>query len=147
MYITTNLVWQRKHSSDKNTILVRSRFTVIENSNWSCGTIWEQLLSTWRRFIIIMAWHLYLLKTDYFEVTGIIPIWRCVSTTIWLYHMDFTETPAGKAWWELHNDAAYCFEQILESAPYRTATVGPFTSHLTNHPDGMNKKCCALLEK
>ena len=36
---------------------------------------------------------------------------------------------------------------ILEATPYKTATVWPLTSYLTNHPSKMNKTCRALLEK
>ena len=39
-----------------------------------------------------------------------------------------------EAIWELHKDAACCFEQILEATPYKTADVLPLTSYLTNHP-------------
>ena len=35
---------------------------------------------------------------------------------------------------ELPNDAMCYFEQILEAAPYKTATVRSLTSHLENHP-------------
>ena len=35
--------------------------------------------------------------------------------------------------WELHKNATFCFEQILEAAPHKTAAVEPLTSHLTNH--------------
>ena len=31
-------------------------------------------------------------------------------------------------------DVAFCFEQILEAALYKTATVQPLNSHLINHP-------------
>ena len=40
----------------------------------------------------------------------------------------------AKARWELHKDAVCCFEQILEAAPHKTATVLPPASHLTSHP-------------
>ena len=39
---------------------------------------------------------------------------------------------------KLHKDAACCFEQILEAAPYKTA-VQPLTSHLTNHSSKTKK--------
>ena len=32
--------------------------------------------------------------------------------------------------WELHKDTVYCFEQILEAAPNKTAVLQPLTSHL-----------------
>ena len=37
------------------------------------------------------------------------------NTTVWLHHLEFNETPGEKARWELHNDAACYFEQILEA--------------------------------
>ena len=57
--------------------------------------------------------------------------------TVWLHHMDFNKMLGEKARWELHKDAAYSFEQILEAAPYKTV-VQPLTSHLTKHS---NKTC------
>ena len=44
-----------------------------------------------------------------------------------------------KARWELHKDAVYHFEQILEEAPNKTA----ITSHQTNHPRKTSKTCLA----
>ena len=46
-----------------------------------------------------------------------------------------------KAKWELHTDATCCFEQILEDAHFKTASVRPLTSHLTNHPRKARKTC------
>ena len=40
--------------------------------------------------------------------------------------------------WELHKDAACCFEQILEAALHKTAVVWPFTSYLTNYQSEMS---------
>ena len=51
--------------------------------------------------------------------------------------MNFDKMLEEKSRWELHKDAAHCFEQILEAAPYKTAAVQPLTSYLTNH---LNKK-------
>ena len=53
-----------------------------------------------------------------FNKRGIPPSLSCVSTTLWLHHFDSDESPVEKAWWELYEDAIYCFEQILEAAPY-----------------------------
>ena len=41
-------------------------------------------------------------------------------------------------------DTAFCFEQTLEAALYKTAAVWPLVSHLTNHISKMSK---TLLEK
>ena len=65
------------------------------------------------------------------EITGILPSCSCVSTTVWVCH--FNKTLGVKAKWELYKDTACCFEQILEAAPHKTATVQPITYHLTNH--------------
>ena len=62
---------------------------------------------------------------------GILRSCSLVSTVVWLHH--FNKTPREKARWELHKDAACCFEQLLEAAPHITAAVWPLTSHLTNH--------------
>ena len=34
---------------------------------------------------------------------------------------------------------------MQETAPYKAATVQPFTSHLTNHPSKMSKTCFTLI--
>ena len=70
------------------------------------------------------------------------PSCHCVGTTIWLYHLDFKEMSGEKARCALHKDATCCFEQILEAASYKTATVQPLTSHLTNHPSKTSKTYC-----
>ena len=49
---------------------------------------------------------------------GILPSCSHVSTTVWLHHSDLNEMLGDKARWELHNDSTFCFEQILEAAPY-----------------------------
>ena len=48
---------------------------------------------------------------------------------------------------EVHMNDTNCFEQILEEASNRTATVRPPTSLLTEHPSKTNKTCSTLLEK
>ena len=60
---------------------------------------------------------------------GILSSCSRVSTTVSL-HLDYNETQGEKARWELHNDAACCFQQILEAAPCKTAIGRPLTSHL-----------------
>ena len=52
-----------------------------------------------------------------------------------------------KAWWELHKNALYCVEQILEKTPHKTATVQPLASHLTNNSSKTSKTYWVLLEK
>ena len=37
------------------------------------------------------------------------------NTTVWLHHMDANKTPGEKTREELHKNAMYCFEQILEA--------------------------------
>ena len=56
-------------------------------------------------------------------------------------YLDLNEMPVEKVRWELCKDYASSFEQILEAAPYKTAAVGLFTSHYTNHP---RQTCRAL---
>ena len=40
---------------------------------------------------------------------------------------------------ELHKNATYRFEFILEATSHKTTVVLPFSSHLTNHPNKTNK--------
>ena len=40
-----------------------------------------------------------------------------------------------------------CFEQFLEAAPHKTATVRPLIPYLTNHPNKLSKTCWTLLVK
>ena len=47
----------------------------------------------------------------------ILPICTCISTTLWLHYL--TCLGEKKAGWELHKNAAYCFEQIMEAAHYK----------------------------
>ena len=57
------------------------------------------------------------------------------------------ETLGEKAKWKLHKNAACCFERILEAAPYKTAVVRPFISHLANYPQKTRKTCLPVLGK
>ena len=77
----------------------------------------------------------------------ILPSCSHISIIVWLQHLDSNKMPGEKARWELHKNAACCFEQILEAAPYKTAVVRPLTSYLINHPSKTSKTCCALLKK
>ena len=61
-------------------------------------------------------------------------------TVVWLHYLDSNETLGEKARWELYKDAACCFEQILELAPYKTVVIQLLTSHLINHPRKASKK-------
>ena len=66
---------------------------------------------------------------------------------------DFFQAVAGPiqlyecAIWEFHKNATWCFEQILEATPHKTAATRPLTSHLKNHSSKTNKTCRILLEK
>ena len=65
-----------------------------------------------------------------------------------LHYLDSNEIPVKKtARWELHKNAAWYFEQILEAALYKAATLWSLTSHLTNYPNKISKRFCVLLEK
>ena len=61
--------------------------------------------------------------------------------------MDFYKTPKEKARWELHKDAAYCFEQILKAATYKAAGLRLLTTHHTSHPKRVSKIRWAPLMK
>ena len=65
---------------------------------------------------------------------GIIPRILLVRTIVRLYHLDSNQMPEEKERWELHKDAACCFQQILKAAHYKIATVRTLTSHFTSHP-------------
>ena len=81
-------------------------------------------------------------KSDLSYKMGIFPSCSCVSTIVYLHHLDSNE----KARWELHKNAVYYFEQILEAAPNKTAALRPLASYLINHSSMMNIICWALLE-
>ena len=49
----------------------------------------------------------------------ILPSCSHVSILVGLHHLDFYKMLKEKARWKLHKDAACCFEQILEAAPYK----------------------------
>ena len=63
----------------------------------------------------------------------------CVSTTVWMHHLDANETHGEKVRWKLHKKATCCFKQILEAIPNKAALVRLLTAHLTNHPSETNK--------
>ena len=65
---------------------------------------------------------------------------RCshVSTTVW-YHR-FSETFGEKAWWTLHKDVAYCFEQQHPSKPQLYGNLPPISQTI-------QEVCWALLRK
>ena len=71
----------------------------------------------------------------------VIPSCSCISTTVWLHHLDSDKTLREKVRWELHKDAACCFEEILEAAPYTIATVQLLTSYLAKYPSKISKIC------
>ena len=58
-----------------------------------------------------------------------------------LHYLDFNEMPGEKAKWELHKDAAFCFDQILEAALDKAPAVWPLTSHPQNHLNKISKTC------
>ena len=54
----------------------------------------------------------------------------CVSSTIWMHHMDADETYKEKARREQHkNDKSYT-EQILKATSNETTVVRPITSYI-----------------
>ena len=59
------------------------------------------------------------------EVVSIL-LYRCTTWTL-------TKTDGGKAWRQLHKNAASNFEQDLEATPHKLPTVRPPTSHYENY--------------
>ena len=62
-------------------------------------------------------------KVDLYHKMGILPGCSCVSTIVWLHHLDFNEIPEEKARWERNKYTVCCFEQILEAAPHKKAAA------------------------
>ena len=69
----------------------------------------------------------------------------CVSTNVWMYHLDANGTHREKASWELWKNATKQFEQIQEAAPDKIAIVRPLTSHKTKYPRKTKKTSWSLL--
>ena len=53
--------------------------------------------------------------------------------------LGFNKRSEEKARWGLYKDAVYCFEQILEAAPYKIVSVWLLTFHLISHPSQRSK--------
>ena len=53
--------------------------------------------------------------------TGILLTCNCVSTFVWLHHLDSYESIGEKTSWKPLKTAVCCFKQILEASPYKTA--------------------------
>ena len=78
---------------------------------------------------------------------GFLPSCRCVNTTVWMHYKDIDKMHREEARWELRKNDTYYFEQIQEVIAHKTAAGRPFTSHLKNLSNKMNKTCGTLLEK
>ena len=80
-----------------------------------------------------------LLLTDYRpcgNMSSLIKFFQALDVSVLLYdlhHLDSNETLGEKAKLKIHNAAPCCFEQILETVPYKTV-IRPFASHPTNLP-------------
>ena len=61
-----------------------------------------------------------------------------VSITVWMHHLDSSETLGEKARWYLQTNAMCCFEQIMEVTPEKIAAVLPLASHFTKHSSKTN---------
>ena len=72
---------------------------------------------------------------------GFFQLCGCVSTTIWMHHMDANEMHGEKARWRLHKNAMWCFEKPLEVTLRKTVNVQPPTFYLSHHPSKTNKTC------
>ena len=67
-------------------------------------------------------------------------------SVILLNHFDFNEVFEGKAKWELHKNAAYWFEQILEATFYMGAFLRPVNSNfITSKMSG--ETCWVQIQK
>ena len=78
---------------------------------------------------------------------GILLSVSCVSTTVWLHHLDFNEALPKKARWELHKEAVSCLGQILEAAPFKTEIVLLLIYYLTNLPSMTSKTDSLMLKE
>ena len=63
----------------------------------------------------------------------------CVSSTVWMHHLDSNETRKEKAVWKLYKYAPCWFKQIIKAA------VRLLASHLTNYPSKNNKTHWTLI--
>ena len=61
--------------------------------------------------------------------------------------LDFNKTLIDKARQSLCQGAVCCFEQILEAAPHKTATLRSLSSHIAKHSSRTNDSYLTLLEK
>ena len=51
-----------------------------------------------------------------------------------MHYMDANKTYGEKAWRQLHKNAASNIEQVLLTAPHKTAAVRPNFTHHENYP-------------
>ena len=54
-------------------------------------------------------------------------------------HLYFNDASLEKTKWQLHINAACCFEQIVDETLYKTAAVRLLTSHLSSHHSRTSK--------
>ena len=99
-------------------------------------------------YIYIYIYTLYRLVNDHMDIwflrwykTWIIPSSSCISTTVWMHHLESNEMLREKARCELNKNATCCFEQVLKATSHKTVGVWPLTSHLTNHARNINNMC------
>ena len=79
------------------------------------------------------------IKWDFFQaVAASILLYGCTTETL-------TKRIEKKAWWELHKNNAWYFEQTLEETTLKIAAWRPFTSDLTKHSNKTN--ICGALPK
>ena len=72
------------------------------------------------------------MKLEFFQAVAMSVLLYGHTTWILMKHL------GEKTRWELHKDAACCFELILKSGHYKTA-IQPLTSHLTIHISKISK--------
>ena len=50
-----------------------------------------------------------------------------------MHYVDANKTYEEKTWWQLHKNTASNIEQVMETAPHKTVTVRPPTTHHENY--------------
>ena len=91
---------------------VMSRYTLVRH-----GLLLNRLMNIWESDLLDK------IEWKFFQAAGIPVLLH--GCTIWTRE---------KARWELHKNATCRFQNILETAVYKTAAVWPLTSHLINQP-------------
>ena len=57
-----------------------------------------------------------------------------VDTAVWMHYLDTNKKQGGKAWRQLHKNAASNTEQVLEAVPHKAVAIRPLSTHHENYP-------------